>query len=89
MTSTFRLHRTIAFVVNAIIIGLIIYFVIKTDSDKSPIIFMVLYPALTILNLIIALVLWFLKVAQAKIYKQLVVGQLLLFFPLVFIITQY
>lgn len=89
MTSTFNLHRTIAFVFNAIIIGLIIYFVIKTDSDKSPIIFMVFYPALIILNLIIAIVLWLLKVAQAKIYKQIVIGQLMLFVPLVFIISQF
>ncbi len=89
MTSTFNLHRTIAFVLNAIIIGCIIYFVIKTDSDKSPIIFMVFYPALTILNLIIAIVLWLLKVPQGKIYKQIVVGQLMLFIPLVLLISQF
>ncbi len=87
--TTYNLHRTIAVVLNAIIIGLIIYFVIKTDSDKSPIIFMVFYPALTILNLIIAIVLWLLKVAQANIYKQITVGQLILFVPLVFIISQF
>ena len=89
MTSSFNLHRTLAFVLNAIIIGLIIYFVIKTDSDKSPIIFMVFYPALTILNLLITIVLWLLKLTQAKIYKQIVIGQLLLFVPLVFIISQF
>jgi heme A synthase len=89
MTSPFKIHRTIAFLFNAIIIGLIIYFVIKTDSDKSPIIFMVFYPALIIFNLIIAIVLWLLKVTQAKIYKQIVIGQLLLFVPLFFIISQY
>ena len=89
MTSTFNLHRAIAFVFNAIIIGLIIYFVIKTDSDKSPIIFMVFYPALIILNLIIAIVLWLLKVTPAKIYKQIVIGQLILFVPLVSIISQF
>ena len=89
MTSTFTIHKTIAFLLNAIIIGLIIYFVFKTDSDKSPIIFMVFYPALTILNLIIAIVLGFLKVTQAKIYKQIVIGQLIIFVPLVFIISQF
>ena len=89
MTSTFNLHRTIAFVLNALIIGLIIYTVIKDNSDKSPIIFMVFYPALIILNLIIAIVLWLLKVTQAKIYKQIVIGQLMLFVPIVFIISQY
>ena len=89
MTSTFNLHRTIAFVLNATIVGLIIYFVIKTDSDKSPIIFMVFYPTLTILNLIIAIVLGLFKMTQAKIYKQIVIGQLLLFIPLVLMISQF
>ena len=88
MTSTSNLHRTIAFVFNALIIGLIIYVVIKDGSDKSPIIFMVFYPALTILNLIITIVLSLLKVPQAKIYKQIVIGQLLLFFPIILIISR-
>jgi len=89
MISAFNIHKTIAFLLNAIIIGLIIYFVLKTDSDKSPIIFMVFYPALTILNLITAIVLGLLKVSQAKIYKQIVIGQLIIFIPLVFIISQF
>ena len=88
MTSTFNLHRTIAFVFNALIIGLIIYVVIKDGSDKSPIIFMVFYPALTILNLIITIVLSLLKLPQAKIYKQIVIGQLLLFFPIILTISR-
>jgi heme A synthase len=88
MTSTFNLHRTIAFVINVLIIGLIIYTVIKDGSDKSPIIFMVFYPALTILNLIITIVLSLFKMTQAKIYKQIVIGQLMLFVPLVLLISQ-
>jgi len=89
MTSTFKLHKTIAFVLNATIIGLIILFVLKTNSDKSPIIFIVFYPALIILNLMIAIVLGLLKITQSKIYKQIVIGQLILFIPLVFIISQF
>jgi len=89
MTSTFNLHRTIAFLLNAIIIELIIYLVIKTDSDKSPIIFIVFYPALTILNLLIAIVLGLFKMTKAKVYKQIVIGQLMLFLPLVLIISQF
>ena len=89
MTSLFNLHRTIAYVINALVIGLIIYIVIKDGSDKSPIIFMVFYPALTILNLIITIVLSLFKVTHAKIYKQIVVGQILLFIPLILIISQY
>ena len=89
MTSTFNLHRIIAYIFNAIIIGLIIYFVVKTDSDKSPIFFMVFYPALTILNLLIAIVLGLFKVRQTKIYKQIAIGLLILFIPLVLIISQF
>ena len=89
MTSTLSLHRTIAFIFNAVIIGFIIYLEIKTDSDKSPIIFMVFYPALTILNLLIAIVLALLKATQAQIYKQIVIGELILFIPLVLIISQF
>ncbi len=89
MTSSYNLHRTIAFSVNAIIIALIIYLIIKSDSDKSPIIFMLFYPALTILILTIFLVLKFLKKAEAKIYKQILIGLLLLFFPIVLLISQY
>jgi hypothetical protein len=89
MISAFNKHKTIAFLLNAIIIGLIIYFVFITDSDKSPLIFMVFYPALTILNLIIAIVFWILKSAKAKIYKQIVIGMLIIFVPLAFIISQF
>jgi hypothetical protein len=89
MNSTFNIHKTIAFLLNAVIIGFIIYFVFKTDSDKSPIIFMMFYPALTILNLIIAIGFWVLKLPQAKIYKQIVIGLLIIFLPLVIIISQF
>ena len=89
MTSTFNLHKTIAFVLNAMIVGLIIFFVFKTNSDKSPIIFIVFYPALIIFNLIISIVLELLKMTQAKIYKQIIIGLLILFIPLVFMISQF
>jgi len=89
MISTFNLHKTIVFVLNAIIIGLIVFFVFKTNSDKSPIIFIVFYPALIIFNLIIAIVLELLKMTQAKIYKQIIIGLLILFIPLVFMISQF
>ncbi len=88
MNSTFDLHKTIAFVLNAIIIGLIIYFVFITNSDKSPILFMVFYPSLTILNLIISITLGVLRMKQAKIYKQIVFGEILLFIPLVLLISE-
>lgn len=89
MTSKFNLHRTIAIVLNAIIIGLIFYLVHDSDSDKSPIIFMVFYPALTMFNLLIAIVLSLFNATQAKIYKQIVIGQILLFIPLVLVVSQF
>jgi len=64
------------------------YFVIKTNSDKSIIIFMVFYPLLTLINFIISLVLRALKWAQTKIYKQTTIGLLILFVPLIFIVAQ-
>lgn len=88
MTSIFYIHRVIAFFVNAFIVGLLIYFVIKTNSDKSPIIFMIFYPLLTLVNLTISLVLWGFKSSQSKIYKQTIIGLVILFVPLIFIISQ-
>lgn len=88
MTATLNLHRAIAVTMNAIMVSLIIYFVIRTGSDKSPIIFMVFYLALTILNVLIAIFLGLFKRKQATIYKQIVIGQLLLFIPLALVIAQ-
>ena len=88
MTSTFNLHKTITFVLNAIIMGRS-YFLIKTNSEKSPIIFIVFYPALIILNLIIAFIPGLLKLTQTKIYRQRVNGLLVLLIPLVLIISQF
>ena len=88
MTMAFILHKKIAFSINIIIVGLLIYFVKTTDSDKSPIIFMVFYPALILLNGLILTILWLVKSPQKNIYSQTSVGLLLLFVPLVFIISQ-
>lgn len=89
MVSAFHIHKTIAFLLNAILVGLIMYFVYKTDSDKSPVIFMVYYPALIILNLITTFVLWLLKLKQAGIYRQIIIAELIAFAPLAFIAFQF
>ena len=88
MSASFNIHRIVAILINTVIIGLILYVVIKTDSDKSPVLFMVYYIALIILNLVIAIILGLLKRGQFKIYRQILIGQLLLFIPLIFIVTQ-
>jgi len=89
MASAFNIHKAMAFLLNALLVGLVVYFVYKTDSDKSPIIFMLYYPALFILNVVIAIVLNFIKPAQAKIYKQILVALLIAFLPLVIIISLF
>ena len=70
MTSSFKIQRIIAFLLNGLFIGLFFYFVVKNDSDKSPVVFMFFYPLLTMINLLFYLVLWWLKKAAAKIYLQ-------------------
>lgn len=88
MTSAFHIHSIAAFVVNALITALIIYFVLITGSDKSPLIFMVFYPLLILLNLIIGLILWRLRSPKAKIYKQTTLALGLLLLPLLFIVSR-
>lgn len=67
--------KTIPFILNLIIIGLITFFIIKTDSDKSPIIFMVLYPILLLLNLITLIVF---SVLKNKVYTRIIKNNILL-----------
>ena len=87
--STVNFHKAIALFFNAAIVVLTVYFVIKTDSDKSPLIFMFCYPLLLLANLMILLVLLLFKRKEAKIYKQVLLGLLLLFIPLVMFISKF
>lgn len=50
---------------------------------------MVFYPALIIFNFLVAIIMRLLNMKQATIYKQIVVGQVLLFVPLVVIISGF
>lgn len=86
MNASFVIHRIIAILFNVFFIGCIFYVVIRTNNDKSPILFVVYYAALSALNLVIAVVLSFLKTRHFKIYRQIVLAQLLLFIPFVFIV---
>ena len=67
--------KTIPFILNLIIVGLITFFIIKTDSDKTPIIFMVLYPILLLLNLITLIVF---SVLKNKVYTRIIKNNILL-----------
>ena len=89
MTSTIKIHRLIALLTNALIIALIIYFVYKTNSDKSPVIFMLFYPVLIILNVIAAIIFLILKKPVAFIYQQIILVLILLFLPLIFLLSTF
>ena len=86
MNASFVIHRIIAIVFNLFLITWIFYVVIRTNNDKSPILFVVYYAVLSVLNLVIAVVLSFLKTRHYKIYRQIVLAELLLFVPFVFIV---
>ena len=85
MRSALTAHKSIVYLLNIAIIGVIVYFVIETDSDKSPVIFMVFYPALAVLNLVIAIVLSLAGKPQAKIYRNVVIAMLVLLLPLLLV----
>ena len=81
MITAYKIHRTICFIVNVLIVGLITYAVKSDSSDKSPIILMVFYPLLFIVNLIMIIILWLLKSTHVKIYKQAPIVLMILFIP--------
>jgi hypothetical protein len=89
MARPFYFHKVIVILINLFIVGLIIYLVIHDDSDKSPIIFMLFYPLLTLCNLIISLVLRALKFPQSKIYLHSALILAALFIPIIIIISQF
>ena len=89
MTTIYKTHRTICFIINLLIVGLIICVVKTGNSDKSPVVFMVFYPFLFFINLLVFIVLYFLKSTYSKIYRQTTVGLFLLFMPLIFILASY
>jgi threonine/homoserine/homoserine lactone efflux protein len=76
-----KTHNIIAIISNVIIVAFIIFFVTKTNSDKSPIIFAVLYPLLIILNLLVMSILLLFKSNKAKIYRQILIVLLLFSVP--------
>lgn len=88
MFSKSFIQKLLAFLINAILITFLVTQVLKTDSDKSPLIFLFIYPILILLNLIVYFGLKTFKSAQAVTFKQTTIALLLLFIPLVFLIIQ-
>lgn len=83
-----KILKAIPFLLNLIFIGLIIYFIIQTDSDKSPIIFIILYPILFLLNLITLIIFSVLKnKIYSKIIRHNILLLLILIIPMIIIIS--
>ena len=87
MNAWFVIHRAAVLLLNAFFVGWILYIVITTNNDKLPALFMVFYTVLIVLNLVIAVILSFLKTRYFKIYRQIFLAELLLFIPLILIVT--
>jgi len=75
-----KILKTIPLIFNLTVVGLIAHFIIKTNSDKSPIIFMLFYPILILLNLIILIVFSILK---NKVYVRILRNNILLLLLLI------
>ena len=87
MITWFTIHRITVILLNAFFIGWILYAVINTNSDKSPGMFMITYMALAFLNLLVAVILGLFKMKHFKIYREIFLGELLLFIPLIIIVA--
>lgn len=83
------LRKILALLINVLLITYLILQVLKADSDKSPVIFLVIYPILIILNLIVYFGLKTFKSAQAVTFKQTTILLLILFLPLLLLIIQF
>ena len=72
--------------INLILIVLLVSRVIIIDNDKSPLAYIVGYTFLTTLNIIIWIILLLLKAEFSKQFKLLIIGLLILFLPLLFLV---
>ena len=82
-----KIIKIISILINLTIVVLIIYFIKDTNSDKSPIIFIILYPLLILLNLTMLLTFLALKKPYIiSIFKTNLVILLALIFPIVLFI---
>lgn len=75
--------KIVSVTVNVLLVSLILYFIKMTNSDKSILILLVFYPLLILINTIFFLVL------KRKIFKNILVVELLLFLPLIYVCAMY
>ena len=84
-----NLHFGIALIVNMVIVGLVINYVWPSDSDKSIVFFIILYPALTVLNLVIWIILQISRNSQYKIYRWMTIALVVSFIPATIAVSLY
>jgi hypothetical protein len=87
-TKSNKIHLTILSIINLIIIGKLVS-IAWDGNDKAIILVMFGYPALTILNGLIWLILAILKRPEYKIYKTSTIGLAILFIPTLIASSMY
>ncbi|MCP9756025.1 hypothetical protein EGI26_12760 [Lacihabitans sp. CCS-44] len=81
-------HKSAAYLINLILISLLLYTTKVNDNDKSPIIFMLGYGLLFIINALVFLFLFLFKSQNKKIYSTILMGMILLLIPLILILSE-
>jgi hypothetical protein len=84
-----NLHFGIALLINIILVGLMINYVWSSDSDKSIFIFIIFYPVLILLNLIIWIMMRMGKDTRYHIYKWMTIALIVGFIPATIMVGLY
>jgi hypothetical protein len=84
-----NLHFGLALLINIILVGLVINFVWSSDSDKSVIIFIIFYPVLTVLNLLIWIMMKIGNDSHSHIYKWMTIALIVGFIPATLMVGLY
>jgi hypothetical protein len=84
-----NLHFGLAFFVNIIRVGLMINFVWSSNSDKSVFIFIIFYPVLTVLNLLIWIMMRIVRDSRSQIYKWMTIALIVGFIPATIMVGLY
>lgn len=83
------IHFLTAFLVNLTIVGLIINYVWTSVSDKAVIMFILFYPLLTVINLIVWIMMRISKDNRYTIYRWTTVALIVGFIPATIVVAMY
>jgi hypothetical protein len=81
--------NVVIYLTNAVLIGAILVRVDVIDNDKAPLLYLVFYPMLVVLNLVIGGVLVLFKTAAAKPFLTASKWMAFLFIPLLMVVIYY